>query len=57
MTEHDIPLNAIVTPEEIIEVDPAFPRPKGIYWRMLAEEKIEAIPIVKIAAATRDRVE
>jgi 5-formyltetrahydrofolate cyclo-ligase len=57
MTEHDIPLNAIVTPEEIIEVDPAFPRPKGIYWRMLAEEKIEAIPILKIAAATRGAVE
>jgi 5-formyltetrahydrofolate cyclo-ligase len=47
MTEHDIPLNAIVTPGEIIEIDAPFPRPKGIYWRMLPPEKIEAIPVLK----------
>jgi 5-formyltetrahydrofolate cyclo-ligase len=53
MAEHDIPLSAIVTPGTIIEIDPAFPRPKGIYWRMLTPEKIQAIPILKVAAATR----
>ena len=47
MTEHDIPLSAIVTPDDIIEVEPAFPRPKGIYWRMLADEKIDAIPVLQ----------
>jgi 5-formyltetrahydrofolate cyclo-ligase len=47
MAEHDIPLNAIITPGEIIEIDAAFPRPRGIYWRMLPQEKIEAIPILK----------
>ena len=57
MTEHDIPLSAIVTPGEIIEIDANFPRPKGIYWRMLAQEKIETIPILKIAAATRNPVD
>jgi 5-formyltetrahydrofolate cyclo-ligase len=57
MTEHDIPLSAIVTPGEIIEIDVAFPRPRGIYWRMLPQEKIEAIPILKIAAATRDPID
>jgi 5-formyltetrahydrofolate cyclo-ligase len=57
MTEHDIPLSAIVTPGEIIEIDAAFPRPRGIYWRMLPQEKIEAIPIIKIAAATRDPID
>ena len=56
MTEHDIPLNAIVTPDEVIEIDTVFPRPIGIYWRMLAQEKIEAIPILQIAAATRHPV-
>jgi 5-formyltetrahydrofolate cyclo-ligase len=54
MTEHDIPLSVIVTPEEIIEVDPVFPRPKGIYWRMLADEKIEAIPVLKSTMQARD---
>jgi 5-formyltetrahydrofolate cyclo-ligase len=57
MTEHDIPLSAIVTPGEIIEIDAKFPRPKGIYWPMLAQERIEAIPILKAAAATRDPVD
>ena len=56
MTEHDIPLSAIVTPGEIIEIDANFPRPKGIYWRMLGQEQIETIPILKIAAATRNPV-
>lgn len=44
MTEHDIPLNAIITPGELIEVKPHFPRPKGIYWKILPAEKIADIP-------------
>jgi 5-formyltetrahydrofolate cyclo-ligase len=47
MTEHDIPLTAIITPEEIIEIRPAFKRPKGIYWKMLPVEKIAAIPVLR----------
>jgi 5-formyltetrahydrofolate cyclo-ligase len=47
MTEHDIPLSAIVTPNKFIEIESALPRPKGIYWEMLPGEKIEAIPVLK----------
>jgi 5-formyltetrahydrofolate cyclo-ligase len=47
MTEHDIPLNAIVTPNEIIEILLNLPRPKGIYWDFLPSEKIAAIPVLK----------
>jgi 5-formyltetrahydrofolate cyclo-ligase len=46
MTEHDIPLSAIVTPEEIIETQSSFPRPKGIYWSMLPREKVDDIPVL-----------
>ena len=46
MTAHDIPLSAIVTPAEVIEVAARFPRPKGIYWKMLAQEKIDEIPLL-----------
>src|ERR671910_722624 len=53
MTEHDIPLSAIVTPDEVFELDARLPRPKGIYWHMLADEKIDAIPVLKIAAQAR----
>jgi 5-formyltetrahydrofolate cyclo-ligase len=47
MTEHDIPLTAIVTPNEFIEMDRRLKRPKGIYWNILPDEKIEAIPVLK----------
>jgi len=46
MTEHDIPLNAIVTPNEVIETKSLLPRPKGIYWPMLMQEKIDDIPVL-----------
>ena len=47
MTEHDIPLTAIITPKEIIETKSQLKRPKGIYWKMLPPEKIEAIPVLQ----------
>jgi len=53
MTEHDIPLNAIATPTELIELKPRFSRPKGIYWKMLPQEKIADIPT--LAKRRRDR--
>ena len=47
MTKHDIPLSAIVTPTEIIQIKSALPRPNGIYWDMLPLEKIAAIPVLQ----------
>ena len=47
MTEHDIPLNTIVTPTEVIEMKSPFPRPRGIYWKLLPQEKIAEIPVLK----------
>ena len=47
MTEHDIPVTSIITPDEIIETQSGMKRPKGIYWKLLPAEKIEAIPVLK----------
>lgn len=47
MTEHDIPLSAIITPEEVIPLKSHYQKPKGIYWHILPPEKIEAIPVLK----------
>jgi 5-formyltetrahydrofolate cyclo-ligase len=47
MTEHDIPLTVIVTPHEFIETNTGFARPKGIYWKILPQEKIDDIPVLK----------
>ena len=46
MTNHDIPLSAIITPQEVIRIDAGHRRPKGIYWDMLSDEKLAAIPVL-----------
>jgi 5-formyltetrahydrofolate cyclo-ligase len=46
MTEHDIPLSAIIAPTEVIDVKSPFLRPKGIYWKLLPQEKIDEIPVL-----------
>ena len=44
---HDIPLDFIITPDEIIECHTSLPRPRGIYWEYLNSDKIDAIPVLK----------
>jgi len=44
MLPHDIPLDYIVTPEEVIACPRRHPRPQGIYWQLLAAEKLAAVP-------------
>jgi 5-formyltetrahydrofolate cyclo-ligase len=44
---HDIPLDFIVTPDEIIACHTKLRKPKGIYWKYLNEEKIAAIPVLQ----------
>jgi 5-formyltetrahydrofolate cyclo-ligase len=47
LAPHDIPVDFIITPVEIIECKTRLPRPRGIYWEYLDEEKIAAIPLLK----------
>ena len=47
MTLHDIPLTAIVTSSEVIEIDAPYARPGGIYWNILPQDKIADIPVLK----------
>ena len=49
MTEHDIPLTAIITPQEVIEIKSSFVRPRGIYWKILPQDKIDEIPVLKMS--------
>jgi 5-formyltetrahydrofolate cyclo-ligase len=46
MRVHDIPVDYIVTPEEIIVTGHEYQRPEGIYWELLPEEKLKNIPIL-----------
>lgn len=47
MTDHDVPLTAIVTPDAVIETRSSYWRPKGINWGILAQDKIDGIPVLK----------
>jgi 5-formyltetrahydrofolate cyclo-ligase len=46
MTEHDIPLDAIATPEKLTTLKRRYRKPRGIYWKLLPEDKIAAIPVL-----------
>jgi len=48
MKVHDIPVDYIITPEELIPTNTHFPRPPGVYWDLLDESKMESIPILRI---------
>ncbi|UCF59910.1 MAG: 5-formyltetrahydrofolate cyclo-ligase [Anaerolineaceae bacterium] len=47
MLEHDIPVDILITPDEVVETDHSIPRPGGIYWHLLTEDKISTIPILQ----------
>jgi 5-formyltetrahydrofolate cyclo-ligase len=47
-TDHDVAVDLIVTPDEVIEVARSGPRPTGaVAWDELTEAKIAAIPILQ----------
>jgi 5-formyltetrahydrofolate cyclo-ligase len=47
MTEHDIPLDAVVTPETALTLQRKHDKPRGIYWDLLPSDKIDAIPVLR----------
>ena len=46
-TQHDVFLDYVVTPDEIIRCEGEMPRPTGIYWDDLTPAKIRQIPLLK----------
>jgi 5-formyltetrahydrofolate cyclo-ligase len=42
-TDHDFRVDLIVTPDEVIHC-PEAPRPPGILWDHLDDDKIDAVP-------------
>jgi 5-formyltetrahydrofolate cyclo-ligase len=44
----DVSINIISTPKRIIQCRGYYNRPEGIYWDLLDEDKIKAIPLLEI---------
>lgn len=43
----DVPIDIVVTPTRVIRTPSTLPRPAGILWEYLTEERLEAMPILK----------
>jgi len=46
MTEHDVPVDFIITPERTIEVGHGYRRPSGIFWELLPPDAFKQMPIL-----------
>lgn len=53
MTAHDVPLDAIVTPDEVVVCRGGRQRPAGILWEHLTSGKIDEIPLLRRLAVQR----
>jgi 5-formyltetrahydrofolate cyclo-ligase len=47
MTAHDVPLDAIITPEDVITCASGRARPSGVLWDHLPKDKIAEIPLLR----------
>jgi 5-formyltetrahydrofolate cyclo-ligase len=47
MRAHDVPVDFLITPDQVIAAPSLHPRPRGILWDLLPDEKIRAIPALR----------
>lgn len=47
MFPHDVPVDFLVTPSDVVATRPHHARPRGIYWDLLPPTKISAMPALR----------
>jgi 5-formyltetrahydrofolate cyclo-ligase len=47
MLPHDLPIDFLITPDEVVATRPAHPRPRGVYWDLLRSVKVNGIPALR----------
>jgi 5-formyltetrahydrofolate cyclo-ligase len=47
MRGHDIPVDFVITPDQVIAAPSLHPRPRGVIWEILHESKILSIPLLR----------
>ncbi|XP_004067391.1 methenyltetrahydrofolate synthase domain-containing protein isoform X1 [Oryzias latipes] len=55
MASHDLTVDFILTPTRVIETHCKLPKPQGIIWTKLDDEKLEKIPILKKLRALEEQ--
>jgi len=44
MHTHDVPVDFAVTPDHVIAAPNLYPRPRGVLWNLLGDDRAKAIP-------------
>ena len=47
MRGHDIPVDFVITPDQVVAAPSLHPRPRGVIWEILQESKILSIPVLR----------
>ncbi|MHA1616597.1 MAG: 5-formyltetrahydrofolate cyclo-ligase [Candidatus Njordarchaeales archaeon] len=47
MTNHDMPVDIILTPTKVIRTNTPYKKPRGVFWELLTEKDLEEIPLLK----------
>ena len=47
LTQHDVPVDIVVTPTRIIRVPNRLPKPSGVYWNLLSPQKLAQIRVLQ----------
>ena len=47
VTDHDVSLDAVVTPERTVRTDAAREKPPGVFWDELSDERVAEIPVLE----------
>jgi 5-formyltetrahydrofolate cyclo-ligase len=57
LTQHDVPVDIIVTPTRVIKVSDRAPKPSGIFWDLLSPQKLAAIRVLQqLKQETEDKL-
>jgi 5-formyltetrahydrofolate cyclo-ligase len=56
MARHDVALDYIATPQEVIANGQRYGPPAGIYWDELPPEKLDAIPVLRQQGQAKETV-
>ena len=47
MRGHDIPVDFVVTSDQVIAAPSLHPRPRGVIWEILQEDQIQSVPLLR----------
>ena len=47
MRAHDVPMDFLITPDQVVAAPSLYPRPRGILWDLIPDERIRSIPALR----------